>query len=106
MLRYRYLSRTACGNEARTCDDLLKQAKNYLQRAQAKDEEERRQKERQEEERMLALRQKEVEERLKKEEKERELEELKAMRQHFVEKTKEILRLPQVILNYELIKTI
>uniref|UniRef100_A0A914EKH2 RNA polymerase-associated protein CTR9 homolog n=1 Tax=Acrobeloides nanus TaxID=290746 RepID=A0A914EKH2_9BILA len=97
MLRYRYLSRTACGNEARACDDLLKQAKTYLQRAQAKDDEERKQKERQEEERLALLRQKVEEERLRREEKERELEELKQMRQHFVEKTKEILRLPQIV---------
>lgn len=43
------------------------------------------------------MRKREEEERHRQEERMRELEELKKLRQHYVEKTKEILRLPQVV---------
>uniref|UniRef100_A0A915CPW2 RNA polymerase-associated protein CTR9 homolog n=1 Tax=Ditylenchus dipsaci TaxID=166011 RepID=A0A915CPW2_9BILA len=96
IIRFRYISRTVCTNEAQVCSDLLKQARTYLQRAQAKDEEERRQREKQEEERLALLNQRQAEERLKEEKKMKELEELKQLRQHYVEKTKEILKLKEV----------
>ncbi|VDN57955.1 unnamed protein product [Dracunculus medinensis] len=93
----RLVSRTASAAEARACSDLLKQAQTYLQRAKAQDEEDQRLRQRQEEERQ-ALKRKQEEEMKEREEKaRRELETLKQMRQEFVEKTKEILRLPAVV---------
>ncbi|KAH7730110.1 hypothetical protein AAVH_02602 [Aphelenchoides avenae] len=97
IFRFKYISRTICGQEAQHCSDFLKQAQIYLQRAQAKDEEERRQREMQEQSRLALHRQKEEEERKRQEEIMRKIEELKETRQSFVDKTKEILKLPQIV---------
>ncbi|KAI1716094.1 tetratricopeptide repeat domain-containing protein [Ditylenchus destructor] len=97
IVRFRYISRTICRDEAQACNDLLKQARTYLQRAQTKDEEERKQREKQEEERRALLKQREVEEEARREQTKRELEALKQQRQQFVEKTKEILKMPDIV---------
>lgn len=55
IVRYKYVSRSVCANEAGSCSDLLKQAVVYLQRAQAKDDEEHRQRQYQEEQRRLTF---------------------------------------------------
>ncbi|VDO18241.1 unnamed protein product [Brugia timori] len=96
MSQARIVSRTASASEARACYDLLTQAQTYLQRAKAQDEEEQRQRQRQEEERQALKRQQEQEAKEREEKARRELEVLKQMRQEYVEKTKEILRLPTV----------
>ena len=96
VMRAKYISRTVCANEGQSCVDLLKQAKIYLERAQVKDEEERRQREIQEAQRRRLLAQQAEEERQRLEERERELEKMKQMRQEYVDKTKEILKLKQV----------
>uniref|UniRef100_A0A915ALZ8 RNA polymerase-associated protein CTR9-like protein n=3 Tax=Parascaris univalens TaxID=6257 RepID=A0A915ALZ8_PARUN len=93
----RLVSRTASTTEARACNDLLKQAQTYLQRAKAQDEEEQRQRQRQEQERQALKRQQEAEAKEREEKTRRELEALKQMRQEYVEKTKEFLRLPTVV---------
>ncbi|VDM39381.1 unnamed protein product [Toxocara canis] len=93
----RLVSRTASATEARSCSDLLKQAQTYVQRAKAQDEEEQRQRQRQEEERLALKRQQEAEAKEREEKTRRELEALKQMRQEYVEKTKEFLRLPTVV---------
>lgn len=100
MARARYLSRTVCANEAQSCMDLLKQAKIYLERAKAKDDEERHQREIQEQQRQQILAQQAAEERRKQEDRLRELEKMKQLRQEYVDKTKEILKLKQVICLY------
>ncbi|KAL3097804.1 hypothetical protein niasHS_000539 [Heterodera schachtii] len=92
----KYVSRTACANEAKACMDLLKQAQTYLQRAQEKDEEERRQREQQEEQRRRLLARQAEEERRRQEELKMRLEKLNQQRQKFVDETKDILRLPQI----------
>ncbi|KAM3723175.1 RNA polymerase-associated protein [Dirofilaria immitis] len=99
MSQARVVSRTASANEARACYDLLTQAQTYLQRAKicAQDEEEQRQRQRQEEERQALKRQQEQEAKEREEKAKRELEVLKQMRQEYVEKTKEILRLPTIV---------
>uniref|UniRef100_A0A0R3S7A6 Pinin_SDK_memA domain-containing protein n=1 Tax=Elaeophora elaphi TaxID=1147741 RepID=A0A0R3S7A6_9BILA len=99
MSQARVVSRTASANEARACYDLLTQAQTYLQRAKAQDEEEQRQRQRQEEERQALKRQQEQEAKEREEKAKRELEVLKQMRQEYVEKTKEILRLPTYQIN-------
>ncbi|TKR78211.1 hypothetical protein L596_019056 [Steinernema carpocapsae] len=93
----RYVSRTASATAAGACSDLLRQAQTYVQRARAQDEEEQRQRLRQEQERMNLRRQVEEEARRKKEQQEQELEDLKMKRQQYMEKTKEFLRLPQIV---------
>ncbi|CAB3402035.1 unnamed protein product [Caenorhabditis bovis] len=91
------LSRTICGEEAQNCRDLLTQANQKLEVAMAHDEEERKLKQKQEEEKE-ALRRKMMEEARRKEEEERQkLEAAKALRSTFVEMTKDIMRLPQVV---------
>ncbi|VIO92177.1 TPR Domain containing protein [Brugia malayi] len=97
MSQARIVSRTASASEARACYDLLTQAQTYLQRAKAQDEEEQRQRQRQEEERQALKRQQEQEAKEREEKARRELEVLKQMRQEYVEKTKEILRLPTIV---------
>ncbi|KAK0417353.1 hypothetical protein QR680_012959 [Steinernema hermaphroditum] len=93
----RYVSRTVSQSEAGACSDLLKQAPTYVQRAKAQDEEEQRQRFIQEEERLALRRQQEEEIRLKQEREREQLESLKLARQQFVEKTKEFLKLPQIV---------
>jgi len=94
----KYISRTICANEAQSCTDLTKQAKVYLERAQQKDEEERRQKAIQEEQRQRILKQQQEEESRKREENIQKLEKLKQLREEYKDKTKEMLKLKQVII--------
>ncbi|KAK6013696.1 tetratricopeptide repeat protein, partial [Ostertagia ostertagi] len=93
----RYVSRTHAGDEARACDDLLKQAQTYLVRAQQRDEEDERQRAKQHAERE-ALRQKLAQEI---EEREKELREKQAsmasMRNEYVQMTKNLLRIPELV---------
>ncbi|VDO20950.1 unnamed protein product [Haemonchus placei] len=93
----RYVSRTHAGEEARACDDLLKQAQTYLVRAQQRDEEDERQRQKQLAERE-ALRQKLAQEI---EEREKELREKQAsmasMRNEYVQMTKNLLRIPELV---------
>ncbi|VDM97568.1 unnamed protein product [Thelazia callipaeda] len=93
----RLVSRTVSAHEARACYDFLTQAQTYLQRAKAQDEEDQRQRQRQEEERQALRRQQEQEVKEREEKARKELEALKQMRQEYVEKTKEILRLPKIV---------
>ncbi|KAK0406995.1 hypothetical protein QR680_018937 [Steinernema hermaphroditum] len=97
LINARYVSHTVCQSEAGACSDLLKQAPIYVQRAKTQDEEEQRQRCIQEEERLALRRQQEEETRLKQEREREQLESLKLARQQFVEKTKEFLKLPQVV---------
>ncbi|VDK18129.1 unnamed protein product [Anisakis simplex] len=97
MSQARLVSRSTSANEARCCSDLLKQAQTYVQRAKAQDEEEQRQRQRQEDERLALRRQQEIEAKEREEKTRRELEALKQLRQDFVQKTKDFLRLPTIV---------
>uniref|UniRef100_A0A914UXQ8 Uncharacterized protein n=1 Tax=Plectus sambesii TaxID=2011161 RepID=A0A914UXQ8_9BILA len=92
----KYVDRHAAAAEARQCSDLLKQATTYVQRARLQDEEEQRLRRRQEDERH-ALKQRQLEEQQQREEAtRRQMEELQQRRQEFIQKTKEILFIPEV----------
>ncbi|CAI5445475.1 unnamed protein product [Caenorhabditis angaria] len=91
------LSRTICREEAQNCRDLLAQAKVKLETALMNDEDDRKLKEKQEKEKE-ELRKKYAEEIARKEEEERKkIEAAKALRSTFVEMTKDILKLPEVV---------
>ncbi|XP_071957066.1 RNA polymerase-associated protein CTR9 homolog [Antedon mediterranea] len=83
-------------SEARQCSDLLNQAQYHVRRARKQDEEERSIRQKQEEERS-ALRQKiQQEELAKKQAEEQKTQEMLAKRAQFIEKTKNILILPEM----------
>lgn len=91
------ISRTICAEEAKNCKDLLTQAKHKLAAAQTQDEEERRLMEKQEKEK-IALQNKMIEEARAKEEAEKQkLEDMKNLRLSFIEMTKDVLRLPEIV---------
>ncbi|MFH4982123.1 hypothetical protein AB6A40_008832 [Gnathostoma spinigerum] len=97
MSQARLVNRSVSSAEAHACNDLLKQAQTYVQRAKAQDEEEQRQRQRQIEERQALRLQQEAEAKEREERSRREREALKQARQEYVEKTKEILRLPNIV---------
>ncbi|XP_071509624.1 RNA polymerase-associated protein CTR9 homolog [Diadema antillarum] len=85
------------GAEAKQCADLLSQAQYHVQRARRQDEEERALREKQEKERE-ALRLKQEEEMMaRKQEEENRLKALMEKRAEFIEKTKNILTLPDIV---------
>ncbi|UMM24638.1 hypothetical protein L5515_004773 [Caenorhabditis briggsae] len=91
------ISRTACSEEAKNCRDLLTQAKHKLAAAQTQDEEERRLIEKQEKEK-IALKNKLMEEARAREEAEKKrIEDAKNLRLSFIEMTKDVLRLPEIV---------
>ncbi|XP_041472175.1 RNA polymerase-associated protein CTR9 homolog isoform X1 [Lytechinus variegatus] len=88
---------TQAGVEARQCADLLSQAQYHVQRARRQDEEERALRQKQEEERE-ALRQKHMEIQMaKRHEEEERMKALIEKRTEFIEKTKNILTLPDIV---------
>nr|XP_054761257.1 LOW QUALITY PROTEIN: RNA polymerase-associated protein CTR9 homolog [Lytechinus pictus] len=88
---------TQAGVEARQCADLLSQAQYHVQRARRQDEEERALRQKQEEERE-ALRQKHKEIQMaKRHEEEERTKALIEKRTEFIEKTKNILTLPDIV---------
>ncbi|CAI4231970.1 unnamed protein product [Auanema sp. JU1783] len=93
----RYVSRTAAGEEARECRDLLKQAQTYLARAQLQDEEESRLRAKQEEERLSLLRKMQEEQQEKEAERLRKEDELRSLRHTYVSMTKDILKMPEIV---------
>lgn len=98
MLKYRYISRSTCKQEAGVCKDLLAQAKQLYNNALKKDREEKEKQERIKairEEQLRIREEQEKEEMLKAQE---QVYELKRQRALFVEKTKEILKVSQVLL--------
>ncbi|VDP07315.1 unnamed protein product [Soboliphyme baturini] len=92
----RHVDHQIAAAEARQCNDLLSQAQYHVQRARQQDEAERELRKKQEQERR-ALREKQLAEQKRKEEEERRrLEEQEHKRQEYIEKTKQLLIIPNV----------
>ncbi|CAI2348402.1 unnamed protein product [Caenorhabditis sp. 36 PRJEB53466] len=91
------ISRTICSEESRNCKDLLTQAKHKLELAETQDEEERRLQKKQENE-LMELKNKMMEEARAREEAEKEkVEKNKTLRMTFIDMTKDILKLPEIV---------
>uniref|UniRef100_A0AC34QS80 RNA polymerase-associated protein CTR9-like protein n=1 Tax=Panagrolaimus sp. JU765 TaxID=591449 RepID=A0AC34QS80_9BILA len=95
--KFRYVSRTTCQKEARSCKDLLAQAKQIYESALKKETKEREQQELLKKQRQEQLRQKEEEEAAKAELQKKQEEELRKQREQYVAKTKEILASTQTM---------
>ncbi|CAJ0571771.1 unnamed protein product, partial [Mesorhabditis spiculigera] len=92
----RNISRTQCGEQARCCADVIKQAGQYIARAERQDESERHLRKKQEAERE-ALRQRILVERAAREEEEaQKKEEMVQQRRMYMQMTKDLLKMPEV----------
>ncbi|CAL2036808.1 unnamed protein product [Caenorhabditis brenneri] len=91
------ISRTICSEEAKNCKDLLTQANHKLTAAQSQDEEELRLVAKQEKEK-AELKNRMIEEaRAKEEAEKKKIEDAKNLRLTFIEMTKDVLKLPEIV---------
>lgn len=97
MVKFRYVSRSICNREARSCKDLLAQAKQFYDSACRKDAKEREQQEYLRAQRLEQIRKNEEAELEKQRIRKEQEEELRRQRAQIVEKTKEILRVTQTM---------